>query len=238
VKKLRPTPPACRRGVPNPRHLAPTSEQATPAQACREPPPPMHHLPWWSILGNHSPKTSPRDHLTAEVTRATQHAQVAKAANTLANQVHRHTIQTWAMGSNDQRLQDAVQAAAKISQDASLCEQEATDAETAAELSLKQYIKNYGNGGPHRKNTHHHTRIPPAIDTTITLVAHFLAGSAPPLYPTTFSTIRQQGAPTRVFPITDMRSPHRRFCPDPRPIRELRRPHQHGPQPNNTYTYG
>jgi hypothetical protein len=55
------------------------------------------------------------------------------------------------MGSNDQRLQDAVQAAAKISQDASLCEQEATDAETAAELSLKQYIKNYGNGGPHRK---------------------------------------------------------------------------------------
>jgi hypothetical protein len=32
-------------------------------------------------------------------------------------------------------------------------------------------------------NTHHHTRIPPAIDTTITLVAHFLAGSAPPPLP-------------------------------------------------------
>jgi ABC-type transporter Mla subunit MlaD len=95
---------------------------------------------------------STKDELTAEHDRTTQQLQQAEATATLGKQALTEATAAWATTANkDPRLEEAVQAAAKASANASAVAAEAHGAETSAREALQAH-KNQGNTGPYGRN--------------------------------------------------------------------------------------
>jgi hypothetical protein len=105
-----------------------------------------------AIKGANQAWAKTKDELTAEYNRTTQQLQQAKSTSLLAKHAHTEATTVWTTaGSNDPRLEEAVQASAKSAATSAAAELEAYGAETSAREAC-QLHKNQGKGGPYGRN--------------------------------------------------------------------------------------